>query len=89
MQRLEADTERITQSVLKELHRDYEKLIVGNENHLPIDFMMCNSENEAKYKDEIKSYKRWYIAKKVLLYIPLVFLFVFVIIQHLNNPVSQ
>lgn len=89
MQRLEADPERITQSVLKELHRDYEKLIVGNENHLPIDFMMCSSDNEAKFKDEIKSYKRWYRAKKVLLYIPLVFLFAFVIIQHLNNTASQ
>lgn len=81
MLRLEADKEQITQSVLKELHRDYEKFIVGNENHLPIDFMMCNSENEIKFKEEIKSYKRWYRAKKVFLYIPIVFLFAFVVIS--------
>lgn len=85
MQRLEADKERITQSVLKELHRDYEKLIVGNENHLPIDFMMCNPENETKFKEEIKSYKRWYRVKKIFLYIPIIFLIVFVVIQHLNE----
>ena len=83
MQRLEVTKEQITQTELKELHRDYEKLIVGNENHQPIDFMMCNQENEIKFKHEIKIYKLRDKAKKVFLYIPIILLSIFVVIQHL------
>ncbi|EJQ03172.1 hypothetical protein IE3_05543 [Bacillus cereus BAG3X2-1] len=37
--RLEADPSSITQVKLKELHRDYEKLILEKENHISVDYM--------------------------------------------------
>lgn len=39
LQRLEADPSSITQVKLKELHRDYEKLILEKENHISVDYM--------------------------------------------------
>lgn len=85
MQRLEADKHKITQNVLKELHREYEKLIIDKENHLPIDFMMCNSENETRFKNEIKRYKRIDTAKKEsILIFPFILLAIFLFTEYLK-----
>lgn len=72
MQRLETTPSKIDQSKLKELHRDYEKLIIEKENHIDIDYMLCKPEFEVKYKDKITKYRQIDLLKKVMVYIPLI-----------------
>ncbi|STO07718.1 SLATT domain-containing protein [Exiguobacterium aurantiacum] len=56
LQRLEACPEEITQLKLKELHRDFEKLIIEKENHISIDYKRCKPEFEKKYMWDISFY---------------------------------
>ncbi|PDY92613.1 SLATT domain-containing protein [Bacillus tropicus] len=57
LQRLEGDLGSINQDKLKELHRDFEKLILEKENHINIDYITCNSDHELKYQNKIMIYK--------------------------------
>lgn len=57
LQRLEGDLGSINQDKLKELHRDFEKLILEKENHINIDYISCNSDHELKYQNKIIIYK--------------------------------
>lgn len=79
LQRLEADPRSIDQLKLKELHRDYEKLILEKENHVSIDYMLCKPEHEVKYKNKIRNYIliEW-IRKSIVCLLPLVLLIVFI-----------
>ncbi|MDR4441778.1 SLATT domain-containing protein [Bacillus cereus] len=78
LQRLEANPSLITQVKLKELHRDYEKLILEKENHISVDYMTCKPEHEKKYKMEILLYKfREGFKKYTLLFLPLILLMIF------------
>lgn len=81
LQRLEAHPELITDVKLKELHRDYEKLLLDKENHMDIDYMTSSEELSTKFKSEIASYKRRDFAQKSIFVLsPLIFLlFIFLI----------
>ncbi|MCU5342851.1 SLATT domain-containing protein [Bacillus cereus] len=57
LQRLEGDLGSVNQDKLKELHRDFEKLILEKENHINIDYITCNSDHELKYQNKIMIYK--------------------------------
>lgn len=78
LQRLEADPGSINQLKLKELHRDYEKLILEKENHISINYMTCKPDHEKKYKDEIRKYVwRERFQKFIVFCLPLILLIVF------------
>lgn len=78
IQRLEADESQISQLKLKELHRDYEKLIIEKENHLGIDYMTSKPEHEIKYKKEITKHKFYETFKKaVVILLPLLIITIF------------
>lgn len=68
MQRLEANPDEINQEKLKELHRDYEKLIIDKENHIDIDYKTCKPEHEEKYKIEIMKYNRFEKTKRFFVF---------------------
>jgi ABC-type transport system involved in cytochrome bd biosynthesis fused ATPase/permease subunit len=53
--RLFASEKELTLETLKGYQREYEKLIIGNENHQNIDYYMCDKE---KYKLEIMLHNR-------------------------------
>ena len=42
---------------LKEFQREYERLIIGKENHLNIDYYISTEENKMKFSNEIFKYK--------------------------------
>lgn len=73
LQRLETQRDCINHGKIKELHREYEKLIIGKENHTPIDYMTCNKVNEELYSKEIKKYNRNEKIKKILISIVPIF----------------
>lgn len=78
LQRLEATPNLISQEKLKELHREYEKLILEKENHISIDYIMYREENKEKYKKEIRFYQLKDGLKKFLvLFAPLILLIIF------------
>lgn len=76
LQRLESVPDLITQEKLKELHRDYEKLILEKENHINIDYMTCKPEHEEKFAKEIKQYKLKDSLKKYTVLLPFVVLLI-------------
>ncbi|MBW7649919.1 SLATT domain-containing protein [Anoxybacillus sp. ST4] len=57
LDRFEASQEVLTENKLKEFQREYEKLIIGKENHLNIDFYMSTPEKQKEFKEEIIKYK--------------------------------
>jgi SMODS and SLOG-associating 2TM effector domain family 5 len=57
LDRFEASQEVLDERKLKEFQREYEKLIIGKENHLNIDFYMSTPENRKQFKNEILKYK--------------------------------
>ncbi|HFK1753511.1 TPA: SLATT domain-containing protein [Bacillus cereus] len=79
LQRLEVNPSLINQEKLKELHRDYEKLILDKENHINIDYMTCKPEHEMKYKVEIGMYI-WIerFKKYTVPFLPLILLVIFI-----------
>ncbi|KAA0762987.1 SLATT domain-containing protein [Bacillus sp. SH5-2] len=79
LQRLEADPNSINQLKLKELHREYEKLILEKENHISIDYMTCKPDHEEKYKDEIRRYV-WQerFQRFIVFCLPLILLILFI-----------
>lgn len=78
LQRLETTPNLINQEKLKELHREYEKLIIEKENHTSIDYITCREENKGKYKKEIRKYKFYDGLKKgLVLGVPLITLIAF------------
>ncbi|PEP49714.1 MULTISPECIES: SLATT domain-containing protein [Bacillus] len=77
LQRLEADSDSINQDKLKELHRDFEKLILEKENHIDIDYITCNSEHELRYQNKIMIYKlKDGFVRYTLLILPLIVLII-------------
>nr|WP_249937861.1 hypothetical protein [Niallia circulans] len=66
LQRLETKPHLITETKLKELHREYEKLLIDKENHLDIDYMVANDEQVKKHKHEIIKYKQKELFIKIL-----------------------
>lgn len=79
LQRLEADSSSIDQMKLKELHRDYEKLILEKENHISIDYMTCKPDHEVKYKKEISRYVwRERLQRCIVFCLPLIIWIVFI-----------
>ncbi|WP_338838078.1 SLATT domain-containing protein [Kurthia gibsonii] len=78
LQRLETTPNLINQEKLKELHREYEKLIIEKENHTSIDYITCREENKDKYKKEIRKYKfNDGLKKGLVLGVPLITLIAF------------
>lgn len=65
MQRLSSHKEEINQTKIKELHRDYEKLILDKENHLSIDYMTSDTAFEEKYQNKILRYKIFEWIKRI------------------------
>ena len=49
--------QELTELKLKEFQREYEKLIIGKENHQNIDYYISTEENQQKFKNEIHKYK--------------------------------
>jgi len=77
LQRLEVTPHLITDLKLKELHRDYEKLILEKENHIEIDYMTINDDLSQKYKLKIKEYnKKQVISKMTIAILPLAILLI-------------
>lgn len=82
LQRLETHLDEIDDTKLKELHRDYEKLILDKENHLDIDYLTSTPELAGKYKLEISKYKwKENIQKTIMVVMPLIFLFFIYLIK--------
>lgn len=79
MQRMSAHKEEINQTKIKELHRDYEKLIMDKENHLNIDYITHDSNFEKKYKNKILRHNIFEWIKRILVAIlPLLILVYFI-----------
>lgn len=77
LQRLESAPNLINQEKLKELHRDYEKLILEKENHISIDYITCKPEHEEKYAKKIMWYKlKDGLKKYTVLFVPLILLII-------------
>lgn len=57
MDRLEVNPKQIDVTKLKELHCEYEKLLIEKENHQDIDFMTSKKDLKEKFKNEIWWYK--------------------------------
>jgi hypothetical protein len=70
VERMGTNVESITEDSIKELHREYEKLLLEKENHLDIDYMKSSKEKEFQYVDRIKMIERieFYKNITVLLY---------------------
>lgn len=86
IQRLKTSPSDITTEKLKELHREYEKLIIDKENHQNIDYMTCNDEMATKFKLEITKYKILDNVKKVLVAVyPLLLIIILFLIEKLVN----
>jgi|SRR5690625_262904 len=86
IQRLKTSPENITIAKLKELHREYEKLIIDKENHQNIDYMTCNDELVIKFKSEITKYRVFDKIKKILVAIyPLILMVIVIMVERLVN----
>lgn len=57
MDRFEASQKALIENKLKEFQREYEKLIIGKENHLNIDFYMSTPEKQKDFKVDINKYR--------------------------------
>ena len=55
--RIESEEIEIKSDLLKELHREYEKLLLEKENHNDIDYMTSNDHLMRKFKVEIFTFK--------------------------------
>jgi hypothetical protein len=53
--RFAASDKELNEEELKGFQREYEKLIIGKENHLNIDFYMSSEDNRQAFKSEIFS----------------------------------
>lgn len=87
LDRIEIYPVEITDEVLKGLQREYEKLIIGNENHHDIDYMTAKDEFKEKYKFEIMKYNviQTIINITLALYPVLLILFIYFINFILNR----
>lgn len=82
LQRLETNLNQIDDGKLKELHRDYEKLLLDKENHIDIDYMTSTEELSNKFKSEIARYKRKETYTKTIVVLsPLIFLILIYLIK--------
>ncbi|SNT42487.1 hypothetical protein SAMN05444672_12250 [Bacillus sp. OK838] len=86
LDRIEIYPVEITDEALKGLQREYEKLIIGNENHHDIDYMTAKDEFKEKYKFEIMKYNviQTIINITLALYPVLLILFIYFVNYILN-----
>lgn len=81
MQRLEANLDGLSEIKIKELHRDYEKLIVGQENHERIDYIKSTRELSKQHETEILKHNiKMKLVSFLYASVPLVLLIVAIII---------
>ncbi|WP_245208875.1 SLATT domain-containing protein [Gottfriedia endophytica] len=79
--RFKSGNKELNDETLKEFQREYEKLIIGKENHTNVDFYISNGDNREKFKKAILIYKtkekvlNVLIAMYPILLIILIFLF--------------
>ena len=66
MERQEIENDKIDKELIKELHREYEKLLLEKENHHEIDFMNSSEENIKLYKDKILRFKIINFVKNIM-----------------------
>lgn len=66
MERHEVENAKIDKELIKELHREYEKLLLEKENHNDIDYMSSSDENIQKFQLNIARYKVKNIIKNTL-----------------------
>jgi hypothetical protein len=88
--RFEASGDDLNEGVLKGFQREYEKLIIGKENHLNIDFYNSDNEIHHKFKSEILIYniKEKSIKALVAIYPLLLILLIYFfskIVNFINN----
>ncbi|MGQ8871154.1 SLATT domain-containing protein [Paenibacillus sp. TSA_86.1] len=55
--RIESESIEIDNEMLKELHREYEKLLLEKENHQDIDYMISSDKLQEKFKIQICIYR--------------------------------
>lgn len=72
--------EELTSIKLKEFQREYEKLIIGKENHTNIDFYVSTQENREKFKSELKlnCIVEWSLKITIVIFPLLLLLLIFV-----------
>lgn len=79
LQRLKEYSDGVDEDKIKEVHREYERLLLDKENHLDIDYQTCKPEHEEKYKMEIIRHSVWETLKRCLVAIvPLILMVYFV-----------
>ncbi len=55
--RFNAGDKVLSMEVLKEFQREYEKLIIGKENHINMDYYLSDEDNQEKFKKRIITYR--------------------------------
>ncbi|WP_227395928.1 SLATT domain-containing protein [Jeotgalibacillus aurantiacus] len=70
----------LDETVLKSFQREYEKLIIGKENHTNIDYYRSTDENQIKYKKEIKRFILQERIANVLIAVYPIFIFLIIFI---------
>ncbi|MBN8237296.1 SLATT domain-containing protein [Halobacillus kuroshimensis] len=86
LDRFKASEEELDVEKLKEFQREYEKLIIGNENHLNIDYFVSTEENQQKFKDKIYLYQiREKFVNGIIAIYPILLLLIIYIFNKLIN----
>ncbi|WP_341356656.1 SLATT domain-containing protein [Rossellomorea sp. y25] len=85
--RFESSDEQLDAEKLKEFQREYERLIIGKENHLNIDYYVSTEDNRKKFKKEVWVYRiKEGLIKSVLAIYPIVLL---IIIYFFDKVISK
>jgi hypothetical protein len=81
--RFESSKKELTDVELKGFQREYEKLIIGKENHLNIDFYMSKKDYREQFKSDITKYnvKEAMLNLLIAIYPLLLLLFIFLFSQ--------
>ncbi|WHP42980.1 SLATT domain-containing protein [Lysinibacillus boronitolerans] len=78
--RFYAEGEDLSVAKLKEFQREYEKLIIGKENHTNIDFYVSTPENVKQFKNKIYMYNGKTVIKKFFIALFPIFLLVIIFV---------
>ncbi|WP_412678058.1 SLATT domain-containing protein [Bacillus swezeyi] len=90
IERRECNIDSVTGNEIKELHREYEKLLLEKENHLDIDYYLSDKKTKEKYQNKIKKYQRKDKFVKFLIAIyPLIIILLIIVYTWLNSWIAN
>lgn len=87
MDRIKANGDEITTSLNKELHREYEKLLIEKENHHDIDYYMSGKEFQKEFKEDIRKHNFLEFCTRIAVAIYPIIILIFILV--LNKVIEK